>query len=84
MSITLTPETEAKLREKAAQEGREPDAVADDLLAMALEWESLDRAEAIAGIRRGLEASAAGRVRPAAEVFADMRTRITADSRNAE
>jgi hypothetical protein len=26
MTITLTPETEAKLREKAAQEGREPTA----------------------------------------------------------
>jgi predicted transcriptional regulator len=76
MTITISAELEAKLKERAAQEGRDPDAVAEALLAAALEWEAQERAEAIAGIQRGLEASAAGRVRPAAEVFADMRARL--------
>src|SRR5947207_1445850 len=75
MTITLSPEMEARLRERAAREGKEPELLAEALLYAALDWEAQDRAEAIAGIRRGLEASAAGRVRPAAEVFANMRAR---------
>jgi predicted transcriptional regulator len=76
MTITISPELEQRLRARATQEGRDPDAVAEALLSIALDWEAQDRAEAIAGIQRGLEASAAGRVRPAAEVFAEMRARL--------
>jgi predicted transcriptional regulator len=76
MTVTLSPETEAKLRERAEREGRDVSLVADALISAALEWEALDREEALAGIRRGLEASAAGRVRSARDVFADMRARI--------
>lgn len=75
MSITLTPETEARLREQAVRQGLEPDALADSLLAEALAWEEVDRAEAVEGIRRGLEASDAGRVRPFAEFAAEMRAK---------
>lgn len=78
MTITITPETEAKLREMAAREGQDMNTIVDALLASAIEWKSLERAEAIAGIQRGLEASAAGRVRPAAEVFAEMRAKLKA------
>lgn len=78
MALTVNPQLEARLREKAAQENRDADAVAEALLTMALDWEAQDYAEAVEGIRRGLEASAAGRVRPAAEVFADMRAKIAA------
>jgi hypothetical protein len=45
MTITLTPETEARLREKAAREGQEPDAVAEALLAEALGHEPAASAE---------------------------------------
>ena len=78
MTITISTETEAMLREKAERDGQDINEIADILLAAALEWEAQDRAEAIAGIQRGLEASAAGRVRPAAEVFAEMRARLAA------
>jgi len=78
LTITITPETEAKLREMAAREGQDMNTIADVLLASAIEWEAAERAEAIEGITRGLEASAAGRVRPAAEVFADMRAKLKA------
>jgi predicted transcriptional regulator len=76
MTITISAELEAKLKERAAQEGKDPDSVAEALLSAVLDWEAQERAEAIAGIQRGLEASAAGRVRPAAEVFAEMRARL--------
>jgi predicted transcriptional regulator len=73
MTITLSPALEARVKEQAAREGREPEVFLEALLSAALDWQAQDRAEAIAGIRRGLEASAAGRVRPAAEVLAEMR-----------
>jgi predicted transcriptional regulator len=76
MTITISPELEARLTQRAAQEGQEPSAMAEALLAAALDWEAQDRVECIAGIQRGLDASAAGRVRPAADVFADMRAKL--------
>lgn len=77
MTITINAELEARLRERATLEGKELDVVAEALLTAALEWGARDREEAIAGIERGLRASAAGRVRPAADVLADMRNRLT-------
>src|SRR4051794_19092705 len=79
MTITISQELEARLNERATQEGRDLDAVAESLLLAALEWEAQERAEAVAGIRRGLEDSAAGRVRPAADVFAEMRLKAQED-----
>ena len=73
MAIAISPETEARLREKADREGQDVGCIADALLTAALEWEELDREAAIAGIQRGLEASAAGRVIPASEVLAKTR-----------
>lgn len=78
MTIILTPETETKLRAKAEREGQDVNAIADALLAYALDWDARDREEAIAGIRTGLEANAAGRVRPASKVFAEMRAKLKA------
>jgi predicted transcriptional regulator len=75
MTITLTPETEARLREKAEREGQAIDTVADALIAAALEWEALERAEAIEGIRRGEQAAAEGRERPLAAFLADQRAK---------
>jgi predicted transcriptional regulator len=76
MTIVLSAELEARLQQKAAQEGKDPSLVAEALLSAALDWEAQERAEAINGIERGLEAGAAGRVRPAADVFAEMRARL--------
>jgi predicted transcriptional regulator len=76
MTITISSELEARLRDRARQEGQDPDTVAEVLLSAALDWEAQERREAIAGIQRGLEAGAAGRVRPASEVFAEMRAKL--------
>jgi predicted transcriptional regulator len=70
ITIELAPEVLARLREKAAREGRDAESVAADLLADALEWEAEDRAQAIEGIRRGLADFEAGRFRSLEEVIA--------------
>ncbi|MBV9849404.1 MAG: hypothetical protein JO250_06930 [Armatimonadetes bacterium] len=75
MTIMITPETEAWLREKAEREGRDVSAVADAMLRTVLEWEARGREEEIEAIRRGLEAVEAGRTRPFAEFAAEMRAK---------
>jgi hypothetical protein len=75
MTIMLTPETEARLREKAEREGQDIHAVADALIAAALEWEAQERAEAVEGIRRGDQAAAAGHERPLAAFLAEQRAK---------
>jgi predicted transcriptional regulator len=76
MIITISEELEARLQERAAQEGKDPTVMAEALLSAALDWEVQEYAEAVTGIQRGLDSSAAGRVRPAADVFADLRARL--------
>ena len=44
MTITLTPQTESLLRKKAEREGADPNAIADTLIAMALQWEAEEQA----------------------------------------
>ena len=75
MSITLIPEIEARLREKAAREGHDMDAVANSILLDVLEAEARERAETIAGVRLGLDDFAAGRYSTAAEAFAEIKAR---------
>lgn len=75
MTIVLTKQTEARLREKAEREGQDMNAIADALLAGALDWDAREREEAAEGIRRGLDDFAAGRYSPASQVFAEIRAR---------
>ena len=75
MTITIAPETEAKLRAKAEREGQDVNTVTGALLTAALEWEERGRKAETEAIRRGLEACAAGRTRPLAEFAAEMRTK---------
>ncbi|MCT7953992.1 hypothetical protein [Laspinema palackyanum] len=72
--VNLAPDVEARLRERAAQQGRDVALVAAELLANVLEWEAEDTAEAIAGIQRGLDDFEAGRFRSFDE-FADEQRR---------
>ena len=76
ITLNLEPSVEAYLREKAVREGQATEAVAQALLTWAMEWEAQDRVETLEGVQRGLEASDAGRVRSAADVFADMRAKL--------
>ncbi|MEQ8537370.1 MAG: hypothetical protein RIB93_07895 [Coleofasciculus sp. D1-CHI-01] len=68
--VTLNPELEALLRDKAARQGQDVGLVASELLARVLEWEEQDSEEAIKGIQQGLDDFEAGRFRSFQE-FAD-------------
>lgn len=72
MTLTITPRTEAMLLAKAEREGEDVNSLADGLLADLL---AREQAEEVAAIRAGLKASDAGRVRPLAEVAAEMRAK---------
>lgn len=61
--VSLSPEVEARLREKAAQQGQDVNLVAAELLARILEWELQDSEAAVAGIQSGLDDFEAGRFR---------------------
>ncbi|NEQ98889.1 MAG: hypothetical protein F6K30_19575 [Cyanothece sp. SIO2G6] len=61
--VTLSPELEALLLDKAARQGQDANLVASELLATILEWEEQDSAEAVKGIQQGLDDFEAGRFR---------------------
>ena len=72
--ISLSPEIEAQLREKAIQQGQNVSLVAAQLLSQILDWELQDSTEAVRGIQRGLDDFAAGLSR-SFEEFADEQRR---------
>jgi predicted transcriptional regulator len=61
--VTLTPELEAKLREKATKQGQDINYVVTELLNQILTWEADDIEAAIEDIKRGLEDFEQGRFR---------------------
>lgn len=77
ITINLAPEEEAKLHQKAVREGLNAEAVAHDVLVQALEWEAQDRAEAVAGIQRGLEDFEQGRFRRFSKFEAEQRAKYS-------
>ncbi|MEH1909865.1 MAG: hypothetical protein V7L05_17320 [Nostoc sp.] len=80
--VSLSPELEARLREKTAQQGQDVSFVAAQLLEAVLEWEVQDSEAAIKGIQQGLEDFEASRFR-SFDDFADEQRRkynLPADS----
>ena len=73
ITVTLSPEAEAKLRKKAARQGKDVATVAAEMLASVLEWEAQDYEEAVEGIQRGLDDFEAGRFRSFAEFTEEQR-----------
>jgi predicted transcriptional regulator len=73
--VTLSPELEAVLRDKAAQKGQDVSLVAAELLANVLEWEAQDSVEAIQGIQKGLDDFKAGRFRSFQEFTEEQRSK---------
>jgi predicted transcriptional regulator len=71
--VTLSPELETLLLDRAARQGREVSLVASELLAGALEWQEQDSAEAIEGIQRGLDDFEIGRFRDFQEFAEEQR-----------
>jgi predicted transcriptional regulator len=72
--VTLSPELEALLCERAAQQGQEIDLVVSEMLASVLEWEKEDSELAIQEIQEGLDDFEAGRFQ-SFEDFAEERRR---------
>ena len=54
ITLNLSPDLEAKLQDKALQQGKEINQVITELLITLLEWETEDTKEAIKGIQEGL------------------------------
>jgi predicted transcriptional regulator len=71
--ITLSPELETLLLDRAARQGQEVNLVASELLADVLEWQEQDSAEAIEGIQRGLDDFEVGRFRDFQEFAEEQR-----------
>lgn len=61
--VSLSPELEAILRQKAVQQGQDISLLAAELLTRVLEWEIQDSEEAVKGIQKGLDDFEAGRFR---------------------
>ncbi|MCU0532470.1 MAG: hypothetical protein MUD14_00970 [Hydrococcus sp. Prado102] len=61
--VTLSPELEALLYDRAARQGQDVNLVASELLASVLAWEEQDLEESIKGIQQGLDDFEAGRFR---------------------
>ena len=75
MTITLTAETEARLREKTQQDGGDINTLAERLILSALDWEVQERAETIAALQRSEQAAEQGRERPLAAFVSDQRNK---------
>ena len=75
ITIDLAPELETQLRERAAREGQDIEAIAAAALAEALSLEAGERSKAVEAVRRGLEDGAAGRVTSLREWDARMRAK---------
>jgi predicted transcriptional regulator len=80
--VTLSPELEALLLDKATQRGQDVSLVASELLASVLEWEEQDSEEAIKGIQQGLDDFEAGRFRSFQNFAEEQRSKynLSADS----
>lgn len=61
--VTLSPELEALLQDKAIRQGQDVSLVASELLARVLAWEAQDSEEAVKGIQQGLEDFEVGKFR---------------------
>lgn len=59
--VDLSPEVEARLRDKALQRGQDMNLMVAELLQVVLTWEEEDLVESIAAIQEGLDDFEAGR-----------------------
>jgi predicted transcriptional regulator len=80
--VTLSPELEALLYDKAARQGQDISLIVSELLASVLAWEEQDSEEAIKGIQKGLDDFEADRFRSFQEFAEEQRCKynLPADS----
>ena len=75
MTISLTAETEARLRAKTQQDGEDINTLAERLILSALDWEAQERAATIAALQRSEQAAEQGRERSLAAFISDQRSK---------
>ena len=75
MHVQLSEERHAQLNDYAQRHGQDLSAALDEVLADALAWDRLEHEETVAGIQRGLADLKAGRVKPASQVFDELRVK---------
>ena len=75
MTITLRPSTEARLREKANQEGKDLETLVDMLLADSLEAQKRESEEIMAAVLNATKAAEAGREKPLPQYLAEQRAK---------
>lgn len=75
MTITISPETEAKLWDKAHREGRNPDVIADSILGIVLDAEAREEAETAARVQEAMAAADAGREKPLEQYIAEQKAK---------
>lgn len=73
ITISLSPEVEERLRQKATQQGQDISRVAAELLVRILDWELQDSEDAIESIDRSLDDFEAGRSRSFEEFASEQR-----------
>ena len=73
--VPLTPERKAQLDAYAHRHGQDAATALDDVLASALEWDQREFERSVISIREGYEDMKAGRTRPAAEFFQEIRAK---------
>lgn len=78
--VTLSPELEALLLDKAAQQCQDVSFVVSALLSSVLEWEIQDSEEAIKGIQQGLNNFEVGRSRSFQEFAEEQRQKYNLPS----
>ena len=83
MTITLAPETEARLLEKAKRTGTDVNVLASKMLETSMLEGEDEFLACVKGIQRGLDDFAAGRSRPFSEFAAEQRAKHNLPSENA-
>ncbi len=73
MGLYLSTERQAELADYAQRHGQDPAAALDEIVADALAWERQDYREAVEAIGRGYADLKAGRTRPLADSFRELR-----------
>jgi predicted transcriptional regulator len=72
MQVPVSAERLAQLEDFARRRGKATADALDEALGEYLAWEQQDYAEAVAGVREGLEDVKAGRTRPAGEFLDEL------------
>ena len=72
MTITLSPETEAKVKEQARKSGGDVSSLVESYVKQVFEWQQQDLEETLEALDRGMADFEAGRHKPMSETLAKL------------